>query len=255
MDKKKFPLIFLLVSLLFLILLLILFFCFPRANKDEQNHSSIGISDFFQTKEDVSYLAIGNSLTIHPVMENVWWGEWGMAATTKENDYVHLVDAHLSETYDVTTTAYNFTDWETSTDRASMLPALDPYLSSDLDLITIQLGENITDGLTTLNDDYTTLVSYIEEKCPNAQIMILDEFCWPKPEIQAAQKQAADTFGLSYLDLSAIRTDAYRAGLGTNVMGDDGNLHAITEGTVAEHPNDKGMRYIANQIIANLSQL
>lgn len=179
-----------------------------------------------------------------------------MAATTKEKDYVHLVDAYLDETYHVSTTAYNFSDWETSSaNRENMLSELDPYLSSDLDLITIQLGENITNGLDTLNDDYTGLVRYVKEKCPDAQIIILDEFCWPKPEIQAAQKQAADTFGLSYIDLSEIRNDTYRAGLGTNVTGEDGKWHTITEATVAEHPNDEGMRYIANQIIANLSQL
>ena len=162
----------------------------------------------------------------------------------------------LDETYDVSTTAYNFADWETSeSNRSDMFSELDQYLSPDLDLITIQLGENITTGLDTLNEDYTELVQYIKDECPNAQIMILDEFCWPKPEIQAAQKQAADTFSLTYIDLSEIRTDEYRAGLGTNVMGEDNEWHTITEATVAEHPNDDGMRYIANRIIANLSQL
>ena len=255
MYKKKFPIILLFVSIILLLVLLGRFLFFYQSTETD-TESRLQISNLFPSKENVSYLAIGNSLTIHPVMENIWWGEWGMAATTKEKDYVHLVDAYLDETYHVSTTAYNFSDWETSSaNRENMLSELDPYLSSDLDLITIQLGENITNGLDTLNDDYTGLVRYVKEKCPDAQIIILDEFCWPKPEIQAAQKQAADTFGLSYIDLSEIRNDTYRAGLGTNVTGEDGKWHTITEATVAEHPNDEGMRYIANQIIANLSQL
>ena len=255
MYKKKFPIILLFTSILLLLITLVwfLFFYQPDVNDTEEGSQLPG---FFDSKEDVSYLAIGNSLTIHPVMENIWWGEWGMAATSKEKDYVHLVDAYLDETYDVSTTAYNFADWETSeSNRSDMFSELDQYLSPDLDLITIQLGENITTCLDTLNEDYTELVQYIKDECPNAQIMILDEFCWPKPEIQAAQKQAADTFSLTYIDLSEIRTDEYRAGLGTNVMGEDNEWHTITEATVAEHPNDDGMRYIANRIIANLSQL
>lgn len=256
MYKKKFPIILLFASILLLLIILIKFLFFYQPDIKNHTKEDLNLSELFDSKENVSYLAIGNSLTIHPVMENIWWGEWGMAATSEKKDYVHLVDAYLDETYDVSTTAYNFADWETTTtNRSKLFSELEGYLSPDLDLITIQLGENITDGLDTLNQDYIELVQYIKEECPNAQIIILDEFCWPKPEIQAAQKQAADTFGLTYIELSEIRSDAYRAGLGTNVMGEDGQWHTITEATVAEHPNDDGMRYIANQIIANLSQL
>ena len=37
------------------------------------------------------YLAIGNSITRHPECV-YWWSEAGMAASTPEQDYFHLVD-------------------------------------------------------------------------------------------------------------------------------------------------------------------
>ena len=38
--------------------------------------------------ENYNYLAIGNSITLHGI-NDYWWNECGMAASTLENDYVH----------------------------------------------------------------------------------------------------------------------------------------------------------------------
>lgn len=51
----------------------------------------------------------------------------------------------------------------------------DGYLSEKLDLVTIQLSENCSDT-TTLEYDFREMVEYVQEKCPNAQIIIVDDF-------------------------------------------------------------------------------
>ena len=79
-----------------------------------------------------NYLAIGNSITIHPLNE-YWWNECGMAATTAENDYVHLVASAL----DAKIYAYNFATWELmGHDRGETLSLLDELISEELYLVT-----------------------------------------------------------------------------------------------------------------------
>lgn len=49
-----------------------------------------------QCGKGYDYLAIGNSITLHSECD-FWWNECGMAATNKDNDYVHIVSKELSE--------------------------------------------------------------------------------------------------------------------------------------------------------------
>ena len=47
---------------------------------------------------DVKILFLGNSITRHGKAENLGWlGDWGMAASRKENDYVHKLISRLLE--------------------------------------------------------------------------------------------------------------------------------------------------------------
>ena len=96
--------------------------------QEESKKSSVN-----RNPDDYNYLAIGNSITIHPLNE-YWWNECGMAATSAENDYVHIVTkALVAKSY-----AYNFATWEMMWhDRGETLSLLDGLLSEELDLVTI----------------------------------------------------------------------------------------------------------------------
>ena len=71
---------------------------------DELQHSSVTWLD-----QGINYFAIGNSITSHPIAD-YWWNDGvGMAASCKENDYVHQISKWLEDNYNelVETKAYN----------------------------------------------------------------------------------------------------------------------------------------------------
>ena len=199
-----------------------------------------------------NYLAIGNSITKHGLAE-YWWNEIGMAASTEGNDYVHLVADHLMTVHgEVCFHAMNYYRWESQAhDRAETFEFLDPYLDPRLNLITIQLSENVTD-LTTFEGDYEELIRYIQKKVPQAQIIVIDDF-WDAGERAQAKQLAAENTGVQFIFLGEIKgLPEYKAGLGTVVYDANGEPHTIEHNGVAGHPGDKGMRYIADAVIAAL---
>lgn len=199
-----------------------------------------------------NYFALGNSITKH-ALADYWWNEIGMAASTKEKDYVHLISSFLErEKGEVCQYALNYYTWEVqATDRAEAYELLDPYLDKKLNLVTIQLSENVTE-FDTYEEDYESLIKYIQIKAPNAQIIVIDDF-WSGGEKSVLKKQAAQNTGVDFVSLSEIRGDAeYQCGMGTIVYDADGGKHVVDFEGVSKHPGDKGMKYIADAVIAKI---
>ena len=195
----------------------------------------------------VNYLAIGNSITRHS-LSSYWWGDWGMAASTKDKDYFHLIKSKLEAQFgDVTAKAYNFYSWEPQgTDRAEALTLLDNYLSDQLNYVTIQLGENVSDT-NTFENDFAELIRHIRERAPNAKIVIIGNF-WTDATVDELKMRVAIANGLAMVDLSEIRDKAeYQCGMGTIVYGQDGEPHEVSHEGCAKHPNDAAMSYIADK--------
>ena len=199
-----------------------------------------------------NYLAIGNSITRHDIA-SYWWNEVGMAASDEEHDYYHIVLNHLEDGYgNVSGVAYNFAVWEIQNhDRDETLSCLDPYLSPDLDLVTVQLGENVND-LTTFQEDFVSLLKYVQAKAPNARILVVGDF-WIKADRDTIKESACKQAGVVFVSLEGIAgNDAYYCGTGTTVYDKDGNEHIVEHDGVARHPGDAGMKAIADRIIDTL---
>ena len=199
------------------------------------------------------YLAIGNSITRHPVCD-IWWNEIGMAASTADYDYFHIVTRYLNEAYgDVEAKAVNFVEWETAKqDRASTYGVIEPELSEDLDLITVQLSENASTHKG-LGKDVSALLQYLKTKCPRARIILVDDF-WDKDKSKEKRK-AARAENVAFANLKAIRGNpAFMANVGDIVFGSDGMPHVIDREDVARHPNDAGMLFIAQVIIRQIER-
>lgn len=215
---------------------------------------SLRLSDYLTDVMDwpenrFNYLAIGNSLTIHGVT-TFWWNEIGMAATEKEKDYYHIVSNQLEQRFgSICSFPKGFAVWETqSHDRDETLEFLDKYLSPEIDLITVQLGENAS-NLDTYKQDYSSLLSYLKISCPKARILVVGDF-WTYQDRDNLKEQACAEVGVEYVSLKGIKDNKeYQCGLGTTVFDAEGNPHIVEHEGVARHPGDRGMAAIADRIL------
>lgn len=209
----------------------------------QTNQKAASFDSSIYQSDTYNYLAIGNSITSHEAT-SYWWNEGvGMAASTQDKDYEHILGQLCGD--DTIVASMNFYDWEAQAyDRAETLTTLDSYLSANLNLVTIQLGENVKDT-STLESDYEDLINYVKNKAPKAKVAVIGEF-WKDEEKDSIKKKACEATGAIFIDLSSMWDDeSFEAGMGTTVYGSDGQAHTIDHDGVAKHPGDKGMQKIA----------
>ena len=196
---------------------------------------------------------LGNSICKHPIT-TFWWGFWGMAATVRENDYVHrFLAKYQTINASATTEALNIATWEnnhTTYDKTQIDSTIDGS-----DLIVVRVGENVTYSAS-FKDEFRNLINYIIAKEPQATILIGGTF-WYSSEKDADMKAVADELGITFVSMQGLDTPSNRATLSTQVYGDDNQWHTISDGGsiaqgVADHPNDLGMEAIAQRLFNGL---
>lgn len=203
------------------------------------------------------FACIGNSITMHGYNETVNWlvSDRGMAASRVDYDYCHRLRSYFQEHGGSTTleSQYGFWRWETASDRDSTLNYLDNVLSDDLDLVVIQLGENASD-LTTLYEDFKSLIAYVRNLCPRAFLVVVGESFGSTEKDDIKKKACADT-NVAFADVSGyLSLSNYKAGMGTTIYKSDGTTFTVTNGGVAKHPGNVGMRCIAQAILRVLTE-
>lgn len=225
---------------------------FP-ANTDNRICFFVSRGAWGGSDQTYDYFAIGNSITLHP-RRDFWPDAMGMGATSVSKDYFHIVERGLTRTHaNVNAAAMNYSIWEILPEnRTSTLSLLDPYLSNQLDLITIMLGENVILNRGEFATDYQELIAYIKAKAPNALVVLVGTF-WQDDEIETIKMQTAAANGCLYVSLAALQNNTkYQFG---NASAADANgvLHYSDNPGTSIHPNNAAMTYIGNQILAVLN--
>ena len=180
-------------------------------------------------------LVVGNSITRHgPKADIGWSGDWGMAASAPEKDYVHCLHRMLKErgieTYmRIRQCAF----WEGNFLNGDILDRYDEERAFDADIVVFRLGENVP----VKNKPYFQAATekFVSHVCPSGKTIFTT--CWWANEIiDDAIKAVAEKRGEVCLNCTFAPDVKMRA------------FGLFAHGGVAAHPSDYGMETIAKTI-------
>ncbi len=199
-------------------------------------------------------LFLGNSLTLHgPKPEIKWTGNWGMAASAQDKDYVHLLTAAINartkgkllleptpvtgnEGIENILNIANILERGYATYEASRIKK---QLQWKADIVIVQCGENVPakdfdpiafdKAFRALLDDLKT--------ASNPHIFVTGNILWGNPELDKIKRKACDEDSAHriFVDITDYAKD-------------------IEANGPVGHPNDKGMKLIANTLFAALTK-
>lgn len=183
-------------------------------------------------------LIVGNSITGHgPAPELGWTGDWGMAASSAEKDYVHIISKKLrllNPNVDIKIQyAVEFERTYSGFDYKS-LESLADYKP---DLIIMRIAENTdVDYIYNYEDRYANYVAKLTSKT-DAKVICTTSFWKSKSGVTAVIKKIASDKGYYLADLTPLWSDnSYSA------------IDLFLNTDVGSHPSDKGMKAIADRI-------
>lgn len=195
---------------------------------------------FFETTEnaDIKLLFLGNSITRHGKAENLGWcGDWGMAASSKENDYVHkLISKFCQKGIKVSVCIANLSDWERTRNMDLLFTKYLSALRFNADYVIVRLGENACPDkyLSEFELCYGELTDLFSRN--GAKIVLTDLF-WECEPFDNFVAELAKARGYAFAEI--------------HDLGNDDEMKAIgkfSHNGVAVHPGDKGMAEIAERI-------
>lgn len=197
-------------------------------------------------------LFLGNSITLHgPAPKIGWTGNWGMAASAREKDYVHLLLDRISKTAGgkPAVMVKNIADFERRQSDFNVSNDLKDELAFEADLVVIAIGENAASPKT---DDAkakyrVAFASLLAELKKRGQPTLVVRSCfWADPAKDQIMKQACVDAGGLFVDNSKLG-------------GDESNYarseRKIEHAGVAGHPGDKGMQAIADSLWSAIQTL
>lgn len=190
---------------------------------------------------------VGNSITLHGKRPEIGWNnEWGMAASAKEKDYVHILEKSIKESDPNTAFCIcQVSEWERRyKEGKDVLSKYETARSFGADLIILRFIENVpSDGYDSevFVRALDSLVDYLNPK-GTAKLVITTGF-WRHPGDSDLRKYAKEK-GIPCVELGDL--------------GEDDTMKAVGlfEHTgVANHPSDKGMAAIAERIMKEVTDL
>lgn len=193
-------------------------------------------------KNDGKYrvLFIGNSITWHgPKADIGWHGDWGMAASKEENDYVHVLVSMLQESGDnVDYCIAQLAEWERDYERGLDILNEKYALAREFgaDLVIVRIGENMPKGSAPASKDrFAEMIGYFVTK-PTTRVIVTDSF-WQNDPRDNMIREIAQERGYTFCHLCDLEKDPKTMAIGQ-----------FEHRGVSVHPSDYGMEMIARRL-------
>ncbi|MBN1306539.1 MAG: hypothetical protein JXA18_01380, partial [Chitinispirillaceae bacterium] len=205
---------------------------------------SVKIANALPTK--LKILFVGNSITHHePSPELGWYGDWGMAASSKENDYVHILISKLSDCFLSTSFAYQeetVVSWENN--FSTSLYVFQDIINYCPDICIVRLGENVDEEYAKNNNYYSELTKLITFCIDSSTKVIVTGNFHPSFYKDSIQQSVALDNGWHYVDFKHIGADPANYAYGL-----------FSDPAVASHPSDAGMKEMALSIYYKIQEI
>ena len=217
--------------------------------------NTVAVKDQLKPNEAVTFerlkgsgkrvMFVGNSITRHGVADEIGWHwDFGMAASSIDKDYVHLLIKHiLADDPDAAFCICQVWEWELNyREGEKVLDKYAPARAFEADVIIMRCIENcaVKDfDSEAFCREYKKLIDYLDPT-GRAKVILTTSF-WNHPEGDRAIKSVAAERGYPAAYLGDLGEDDSMKAIG--LFEHDG---------VANHPGDKGMAAIAERIAALL---
>ena len=195
----------------------------------------------------IRVMMAGNSITLHePSFAIGWYNQWGMAASAKEKDYVHVLKSHIqSVAPDAAFCICQAYKWERDfANGKNAYPIYEAARNFDADIIVVRFIENCPRkdfDATVFKREYVDFINFLN-KSGNAKIILTTSFWEHTADTTVAEISRENGWPLVVL----------------NDLGELDEMKAIglfEHNGVANHPGDLGMKTIADRIFAVLGKL
>ena len=191
-------------------------------------------------------LIIGNSITWHAPKEDIGWsGDWGMAASSRDTDFVHRLGSMLSEKYgEIDLCIAQLAAWERGYEEGR--PFLDRMYDTARDfaaeLVVVRIGENMPRGSAPACKPYfDDMIKYFCTN-PNARVVLSDDF-WHNDARDEMIREIAQENGYAFCKLSDLEEDPKTMA-----------LEEFEHRGVSLHPSDYGMEQIARRLFETVEK-
>lgn len=190
---------------------------------------------------------VGNSITLHGRLESIgWYGNWGMAASSPEKDYVHIFMNSVTQKYpEASFCLVQASCWESDYKEINLKENFSEAVGFEPDVIICSISANINEDEFD-NDLFKSslkkLHTFLSGK--NTKIIEASSFFGSEKKNKAICEYVEENDNVALAYVTDILQDKSNSAIG---LFDHGGIQA--------HPGDSGMKLIADRFLEKFYEI